>query len=1373
MDLSNPTLAITYKDDGNQDGICSQLLRIYGIYAISRFLGIPYFHSPIAHLGYHGLTALEDNSPSPDLLAAVNRVFHIPSDIELSDKRVMVHDMVDADVESIERIKNTGKNDPGVVHLIRILYPFPVTDTNPELYRSLKAICPFPYRRSEVFRLAIHVRRGELFAVSSDWMLPNAYYVSCTLRFQETLRRLGIPFVCELYTEAPTRRFEVTPEHHGISGRIREKLSFDPAMNHLEEFDGIPNLERFINLDPIESLRRMTTADALITSHSSFSYLPAIFNPNCIVVYHPYWRGRMKDWLISDDKGVFPERDLIERLKEWKWAADCDSAAALPGAAEAPPRDLQSQIDGLLQPFREQAATIRCVVAMGCHHQMSGTTNETTALRFVLTENGVPPGIRVEPIEPVADTLDRLAQQTGGRAGSSPGDDLLLVPAHLLNAQMTPPDEEFPFRALAAVLPASSCSGDQHTWRLRRSLFDRGLICIGAVDFGDGQALCFVASDAVRSFNRLDIESRGHVTMTTFLDGAGFANQLWRYACVKLYALRHGLTPALPAWQGNQLFGLEDPSCAGLNFPRISYPGFADDDRELWDQDDPPINVDLAGYFQEIPECWRNHRALLRRMFQLSPEHMQAIDAWRAAVTDGGRRTLVAISVRRGDYYKFQTPNLPWFRIVPEEWYLDWLRTIWPTLRDPVLFVASDEPDRVVPVFHEFEPIPASFPGIAAELPHHVSDFEVLRRADYLAICNSSFPRLAAILASSSQQCFLPSFETQSFVPYQPWIDPAFWRRFANTWSRINLGAEPERSAPAVSIEPATLLVEVSDLLRSLSDQTRLSGVQRIQREIVRNVLESSPPEPVRFTVLSKVGEPRAIEAEALLDIIEQAGAGVKSRADLEPEVRALLTRAVPCTVRSNDIFLVTGEFWNVSGMWAMLRSVKNSGATAGVFLQDITPIAAPEYYEPDLTRRFVRGVAESLNFADFVLTASEYSKASLTRHLGSAVGSLPIGVVPLGQECSLPPSVGLEISAAVAEILETEYVLCAGTIEARRNPAYLFNLWKVMARSGRPNIPRLVFAGRKGGLVEDLLRQFEACNYLDGRILLVHDATDAELDALFRNCMLTVAPSFVEESGWPVSESLAHGKICLCSGEGGVAEAGGELLDYVDPYNVRDGLQRLLRYLDDHEYRRKRESEIAGHFRPRSWRQAADDLLTATRTLARQAPPFHGVSAVLVPPGQYVPISSEAPPILVDKTAGTTRMEGGRSPELMCVSGWYPPEISGVRASQPTAKLRFRLDAPVGTRINLVLRLAAIGRDFRIRINSGSGAEKEVSLAAGSNRVAVLAAMVEPGSLVTTHLHTMGGAVDGDEFPGGPYWMLQGILYFDPKDATSVIGRP
>jgi hypothetical protein len=155
-------------------------------------------------------------------------------------------------------------------------------------------------------------------------MLPNSYYVSCALKFQAILQKLDIPFVCELYSEVASKKFEVTPESHGIYGRISENITFDPGMNHLEDFDAIPNLERFVNIEPIETLRRMATADALILSRSSFSYVAAILSTNGIVVYYPFWHFAMKDWLVSNDDGAVAETDLIERLESWK-RSPCES----------------------------------------------------------------------------------------------------------------------------------------------------------------------------------------------------------------------------------------------------------------------------------------------------------------------------------------------------------------------------------------------------------------------------------------------------------------------------------------------------------------------------------------------------------------------------------------------------------------------------------------------------------------------------------------------------------------------------------------------------------------------------------------------------------------------------------------------------------------------------------------------------------------------------------------------------------------------------------------------------------------------------------------------------------------------------------------
>ena len=62
---------------------------------------------------------------------------------------------------------------------------------------------------------------------------------------------------------------------------------------------------------------------------------------------------------------------------------------------------------------------------------------------------------------------------------------------------------------------------------------------------------------------------------------------------------------------------------------------------------------------------------------------------------------------------------------------------------------------------------------------------------------------------------------------------------------------------------------------------------------------------------------------------------------------------------------------------------------------------------------------------------------------------------------------------------------------------------------------------------------------------------TDVELALLYRKCLLTMFPSLAEGWGLPVGESLAYGKICIASRAGAIPEVGGELVDYVDPYDA------------------------------------------------------------------------------------------------------------------------------------------------------------------------------------------------------------------------------
>ena len=360
---------------------------------------------------------------------------------------------------------------------------------------------------------------------------------------------------------------------------------------------------------------------------------------------------------------------------------------------------------------------------------------------------------------------------------------------------------------------------------------------------------------------------------------------------------------------------------------------------------------------------------------------------------------------------------------------------------------------------------------------------------------------------------------------------------------------------------------------------------------------------------------PALIDTTALLDFIEHVRSDAVTRAELDDRLDALFNRVTPSFIRPYDIFLTIGAFWGVRGVGLLLQALKNSGVIIGIYIHDIFNITDPDYFKGRDSRIFIKGFVEAVTFADFILTTSEFNKAALIKHMASRnLQPLPVHVVPLAQELSISATDG-NVSSIVADIANSEFVLCVGTIEVRKNPTYLFNIWKLMIRTDRATIPTLVFVGRSGWLVQDLMEQLEACNYLDGKIVILHDVTDVELALLYRKCLLTMFPSWAEGWGLPVGESLAHGKICITSKAGAIPEVAGELADYLDPYNARDGLKRCcdiwttpnsaaaasVRSLVISNRALGEKWRRISSIRPRRWQIRSDHLKASQRSNCRQ----------------------------------------------------------------------------------------------------------------------------------------------------------------------------
>ena len=187
---------------------------------------------------------------------------------------------------------------------------------------------------------------------------------------------------------------------------------------------------------------------------------------------------------------------------------------------------------------------------------------------------------------------------------------------------------------------------------------------------------------------------------------------------------------------------------------------------------------------------------------------------------------------------------------------------------------------------------------------------------------------------------------------------------------------------------------------------------------------------------------------------------------------------------------------------------------------------------------------------------------------------------------------------------LPERYTLFVSTIEVRKNHRLLVRVWRrLLERHGADAVPVLIFAGQIGWLVDDLLADLTASDYLNGKIVVMSGLSDAELRQAYRSCSFTLFPSLCEGWGLPVAESLAQGKFCVASNRTSIPEVGGDLIDYFDPSNDDDALAKIERLLLDPDYLAAREARLRAEYRPRSWADCAHTLMAKLNQPALQYP--------------------------------------------------------------------------------------------------------------------------------------------------------------------------
>jgi glycosyltransferase involved in cell wall biosynthesis len=175
-------------------------------------------------------------------------------------------------------------------------------------------------------------------------------------------------------------------------------------------------------------------------------------------------------------------------------------------------------------------------------------------------------------------------------------------------------------------------------------------------------------------------------------------------------------------------------------------------------------------------------------------------------------------------------------------------------------------------------------------------------------------------------------------------------------------------------------------------------------------------------------------------------------------------------------------------------------------------------------------------------------------------------------------------------------YALFVSTIEPRKGHGMLYRVWRRLLADGVPQAHnfKLVFIGRIGWMVDELLDQINVDQAVTDSLLIMPNVEDGVLSTVYEGAAFCLYPSVYEGFGLPVVEALSRGKAIIASTGGALPEVVGEFSPCLDPADEDAWYGTLKQWITDPDARIPYENAIRARFHCISWREAAEQLFRA-----------------------------------------------------------------------------------------------------------------------------------------------------------------------------------
>lgn len=303
-------LYLSYDGEAQQDGVGAQIIRILGVYSISKAFRIGYIHTPIKNIIEEVSHNFSSNTSSTNFKNMVNEFFQIS---HFSPSRIDSYKIYkELTLWQLLKLVIVYKYSKSSV-VVKIAFPFKITDRMPGIYKHAKNY--FWAKHQDLLKVkpgvVVHIRFGYGFLYTEkiymrNRHLPLSYFRDIIISLQDESLNANRSNVT-IHTDLKHKNEIWKPSQPEVARALKKLNGGKEAVlitgvdiqKKLNLPKGI-NVEVKYSQDFFDCFLDMCTAEIFVMGRSALSYLAGILNPNMVIYPESHGHRRLKNWVSSN-----------------------------------------------------------------------------------------------------------------------------------------------------------------------------------------------------------------------------------------------------------------------------------------------------------------------------------------------------------------------------------------------------------------------------------------------------------------------------------------------------------------------------------------------------------------------------------------------------------------------------------------------------------------------------------------------------------------------------------------------------------------------------------------------------------------------------------------------------------------------------------------------------------------------------------------------------------------------------------------------------------------------------------------------------------------------------------------------------------------